>query len=192
MELRKTFQDKFVEKHGVKLGFMSAFVKASCQALKDQPVVNARIEGADIIYNDYIDVSVAVASPTGLVVPVVRNAGEMSFAEIEQEINNLAKKARDGSITLEDMTGGTFTVTNGGIFGSMLGTPIINPPQSAILGMHNTVKRPVCIGDQIVARPIMYLALTYDHRLIDGREAVTFLKKIKECIEDPRMILLDL
>lgn len=171
---------------------MSAFVKAACQALKDQPVVNAQIDGTDIVYNDFIDVSVAVASPTGLVVPVIRNAGEMSFAEIEQEINNLAKRARDGSITLEDMTGGTFTVTNGGIFGSMLGTPIINPPQSAILGMHNTVKRPVCIGDNIVARPIMYLALTYDHRLIDGREAVTFLKKIKECIEDPRNILLDL
>ncbi len=151
MELRKTFQDKFVEKHGVKLGFMSAFVKAACQALKDQPVVNAQIDGTDIVYNDFIDVSVAVASPTGLVVPVIRNAGEMSFAEIEQEINNLAKRARDGSITLEDMTGGTFTVTNGGIFGSMLGTPIINPPQSAILGMHNTVKRPVCIGEQIVA-----------------------------------------
>ena len=144
------------------------------------------------MYHDYIDVSVAVASPTGLVVPVIWNAGEMSFAEIEKSINDLAKRARDGSITLEDMTGGTFTVTNGGIFGSMLGTPIINPPQSAILGMHNTVKRPVCIGDSIVAWPIMYLALTYDHWLIDGREAVTFLKKIKECIEDPRVLLLDL
>ncbi len=150
------------------------------------------METQEIVYHDYIDVSVAVASPTGLVVPVLRNAGDMSFADIEIGIANLAKKAKDGSMTLEDMTGGTFTVTNGGVFGSMLGTPIVNPPQSAILGMHNTVKRPVCIGDSIVARPIMYLALTYDHWLIDGREAVTFLKKIKECIEDPRLLLLDL
>jgi len=149
------------------------------------------METQEIVYHDYIDVSVAVASPTGLVVPVLRNAGDMSFADIEIGIANLAKKAKDGSMTLEDMTGGTFTVTNGGVFGSMLGTPIVNPPQSAILGMHNTVKRPVCIGDSIVARPIMYLALTYDHWLIDGREAVTFLKKIKECIEDPRLLLLD-
>jgi 2-oxoglutarate dehydrogenase E2 component (dihydrolipoamide succinyltransferase) len=171
---------------------MSAFVKASVAALKDQPIVNANIENNEIVYHDYIDVSVAVASPTGLVVPVLRNAGDMSFADVEKGIAALANKAKDGSISLEDMSGGTFTITNGGVFGSMMGTPIINPPQSAILGMHATKKWAVVVGDKIEARPIMYIALTYDHRLIDGREAVTFLKKIKEGIEDPRTLLLEL
>jgi len=159
--------------------------------LLEQPVVNAVIDGSEILYRDYVDVSVAVATPTGLVVPVVRNCEKLSFAEIEKTIAQLGKKARDNQITIEDMAGGTFTISNGGVYGSMLGTPIINPPQSAILGMHGITKRAVVVNDQVVIRPMMYLALTYDHRLVDGREAVTFLKKVKNIVEDPRRLLLD-
>lgn len=192
MNLRKEYGDAFLKKHGIKLGFMSGFIRASSQALKDQPVVNAVIEGKDIVYRDFIDISVAVASPKGLVVPVLRNCQDMEMPDAEKEMFALGQKARDDKITLEDMTGGTFTITNGGVFGSMLGTPIINPPQSAILGMHATKNRPVCVGNKIEARPIMYVALTYDHRIIDGREAVLFLRQIKETIEDPKRLLLDL
>ena len=192
INMRKDFGEEFAKKHGIKLGFMSGFVKAATLALKDQPVVNAVIDGKDIVYRDFIDISVAVSTPKGLVVPVIRNCQDMEMHHVEKELGGFATKARDGNITLEDMTGGTFTITNGGVFGSMMGTPIINPPQSAILGMHATKNRPVCVGDKIVARPIMYVALTYDHRIIDGREAVVFLKTIKETIEDPRRIVLAL
>jgi 2-oxoglutarate dehydrogenase E2 component (dihydrolipoamide succinyltransferase) len=192
INMRKDFGEEFAKKHGIKLGFMSGFVKAATLALKDQPVVNAVIDGKDIVYRDFIDISVAVSTPKGLVVPVLRNCQDMEMHHVEKELGGFATKARDGNITLEDMTGGTFTITNGGVFGSMMGTPIINPPQSAILGMHATKNRPVCVGDKIVARPIMYVALTYDHRIIDGREAVVFLKTIKETIEDPRRIVLAL
>ena len=192
MDARKNMQEAFTKKHGVKLGFMSAFMKASVQALKEQPVVNAAIDGNEMVYRDFIDISTAVSTPTGLVVPVIRNCQDMGFHHLEQALADLAKKARDGKITLEDMTGGTFTITNGGVFGSMMGTPIINLPQSAILGMHATKVRPVVVGGQILARPVMYVALTYDHRIIDGREAVLFLRKIKECIEEPNTILFDL
>jgi len=193
MTLRDTYKEEFFEKHnGVKLGFMSAFVKASAIALKEQPAVNGVIDGKEIVYRDYIDISVAVATPTGLVVPVIRNADQLSFAGVEKTIADYGKKARNGQIQIEDMAGGTFTISNGGVYGSLMGTPIINPPQSAILGMHAINKRPVVVNDQIVIRPMMYLALTYDHRLIDGREAVTFLRKIKSTIEDPRRLLLDL
>jgi 2-oxoglutarate dehydrogenase E2 component (dihydrolipoamide succinyltransferase) len=192
MNLRKQFQESFQKKHGVKLGFMGAFVRGVVQAAKEQPIVNAVIEGDEIVYKDYVDISVAVSTPTGLVVPVLRNCENMSYAGVEQSLLELSLKAREGKIGLDDMKGGTFTITNGGIFGSMMGTPIINPPQSAILGMHAIKNRPVCVGDKIVARPIMYLALTYDHRLIDGREAVLFLRKIKECVEDPNNVLFDL
>lgn len=171
---------------------MSAFVKGAVQALKEQPVTNAVIEGDEIIYKDYIDISVAVATPTGLVVPVLRNCQDMGYSDVEKELQNLALKAREGKITLEDMTGGTFTITNGGVFGSMMGTPIINPPQSCILGMHGIKNRPVVVGDKIVARPMMYLALTYDHRLIDGREAVLFLNRVVESVQNPTSVLLDL
>ena len=179
-------------KHGVKLGFMSAFMKASVQALKEQPVVNAVIDDNDMVYRDFIDISTAVSTPTGLVVPVLRNVQDYGFADFEKGLGELAAKARDGKITLEDLSGGTFTITNGGVFGSMMGTPIVNMPQSAILGMHATKVRPVVVGSQILARPVMYVALTYDHRIIDGREAVLFLRKIKECIEEPKNILFDL
>lgn len=192
MNLRKQFQDDFQKKHGVKLGFMGAFVRGVVQAVKEQPVVNAVIVGDEIVYRDYVDISVAVSTPAGLVVPVLRNCQTMSYAGVEQSLLELSIKARDGKIGLDDMKGGTFTITNGGVFGSMMGTPIINPPQSAILGMHAIKNRPVCVGDKILARPIMYLALTYDHRLIDGREAVLFLRKIKECVEDPNNVLFDL
>jgi len=192
MDARKNMQEAFTKKHGVKLGFMSAFMKASVQALKEQPVVNAAIDGNEMVYRDFIDISTAVSTPTGLVVPVIRNCQDMGFHHLEQALADLAKRARDGKITLEDMTGGTFTITNGGVFGSMMGTPIINLPQSAILGMHATKVRPVVVGAQILARPVMYVALTYDHRIIDGREAVLFLRKIKECIEEPNTILFDL
>lgn len=192
MDLRKQFQEPFQKKHGVKLGFMGAFVKGVVQAAKEQPVVNAVIEGDEIVYRDYVDISVAVATPSGLVVPVIRNCENMRYADVEQTLAELGVKAREGKIGMDDMKGGTFTITNGGIFGSMMGTPIINPPQSAILGMHAIKNRPVCVGNKIVARPIMYLALTYDHRLIDGREAVLFLKKIKDCVEDPNNVLFDL
>uniref|UniRef100_A0A1X7V5P4 Dihydrolipoyllysine-residue succinyltransferase component of 2-oxoglutarate dehydrogenase complex, mitochondrial n=1 Tax=Amphimedon queenslandica TaxID=400682 RepID=A0A1X7V5P4_AMPQE len=192
IELRKKFQDAFVKKHGIKLGFMSPFVKAACSALEDQPVVNAVIDNNEIIYRDYIDISVAVATPKGLVVPVVRNVNVMNYADIEKEIASLGQKARDGALAVEDMDGGTFTISNGGVYGSMFGTPIINPPQSAILGMHGVFDRPVAIEGKVEIRPMMYIALTYDHRLIDGREAVLFLRKIKSGVEDPRSLLLDL
>nr|CAD7255723.1 unnamed protein product [Timema shepardi] len=178
MEFRKTHQDAFTKKHGIKLGFMSPFLKASAYALQDQPVVNAVIEGNEIVYRDFVDISVAVATPKGLVVPVVHNVDAMSYAEIELKLVELGEKARKGALSVEESDGGTFTVSNGGVFGSLMGTPIINPPQSAILGMHG-----------VVIRPMMYIALTYDHRLIDGREAVLFLRKIKAAVEDPRIIL---
>ncbi|GLU23730.1 hypothetical protein SLE2022_397130 [Rubroshorea leprosula] len=192
MKLRSDYKDAFVEKHGVKLGFMSGFVKATVSALQQQPIVNAVIDGDDIIYRDYIDISIAVGTPKGLVVPVVRNSERMNFAEIEKEINTLAKKANDGTISIDEMAGGTFTISNGGVYGSLISTPIINPPQSAILGMHSIVNRPMVVGGNIVSRPMMYIALTYDHRLIDGREAVYFLRRIKDVVEDPRRLLLDI
>jgi len=192
MQMRDEFKDEFQKKHGAKLGFMSAFVKAAAVALVDQPVVNAVITGSDIVYRSYVDISVAVATPKGLVTPVLRNCETMSFADIEKQIAALGEKARKGQISLEDLAGGTFTISNGGVYGSLMGTPIVNPPQSAILGMHAINKKAVVVNDQIVIRPIMYLALTYDHRLIDGREAVTFLRKIKSVIEDPRRLLLEL
>ncbi|KAK9285605.1 hypothetical protein L1049_025081 [Liquidambar formosana] len=191
MKLRSDYKDAFVEKHGVKLGFMSGFVKAAVSGLQNQPIINAVIDGDDIIYRDYIDISIAVGTPKGLVVPVIRNAGEMNFADIEKEINTLAKKANTGSLSVDEMAGGTFTISNGGVYGSLLSTPIINPPQSAILGMHSIVSRPMVVGGDIVPRPMMYIALTYDHRLIDGREAVFFLRRIKDVVEDPRRLLLD-
>jgi 2-oxoglutarate dehydrogenase E2 component (dihydrolipoamide succinyltransferase) len=192
IDARNRFKDVFEKKHGVKLGFMSFFAKASCLALKDIPAVNARLEGDEIVYADYVDLSVAVSAPNGLVVPVVRNVDKMSFAEIEKAIAAYGKKAKDGTLTLEDMKGGTFTISNGGVFGGLLSTPIINPPQSAVLGLHRIEDRPVVRGGQIVIRPMMYIALSYDHRLIDGREAVTALKTIKEAIEDPTRLLIDL
>jgi len=190
MEFRKKFKDDVQKNKNVKLGFMSAFVKAAVYALKDQPVVNAYIDGQDIVYHDYIDISVAVASPRGLVVPVIRNAETLSFLDVERTLAELGDKARKDAISLEEMTGGTFTISNGGVFGSLMGTPILNPPQAAILGMHAVNDRPVAVNGQVVIRPMMYVALTYDHRLIDGREAVTFLRKIKEAVEDPRVLLL--
>lgn len=192
MEMRQRYKDVFLKKHGVKLGFMSAFVKASAYALKDQPVVNSVIEGNQILYRDFIDISVAVATPKGLVVPVLRNVDHMNFADVEKNVNLLGEKAKNNALTVADMEGGTFTISNGGVFGSLFGTPIINPPQSAILGMHAIKEKPVAVNGQVVIRPVMVVALTYDHRLIDGREAVTFLKKIVDVIEDPRVILLDL
>ncbi len=192
MEMRKKYKDLFKEKHGVGLGFMSFFTKAACAALKQFPAVNGMIDGQEIVYHNYADVGVAVSTPRGLVVPVIRNAESMSMAAVESKIIELATRARDGKITIEEMQGGTFTITNGGIFGSMLSTPILNAPQSAILGLHNIVERPVAVNGQVVIRPIMYLALSYDHRIIDGRESVSFLKAIKEMIEDPSRLLLDL
>lgn len=191
MEMRRELKDAFLERHGVKLGFMSAFVKAAGAALQYVPAVNGVIDGDNIIYRDYYDISVAVSTPKGLVVPVLRNVDQLSFADVEKTINELGRKARDGTLSIDEMAGGTFTISNGGVFGSVLSTPIINPPQSAILGMHATNMRPWVVNGQIVPRPIMNLALTYDHRLIDGREAVTFLKRIKEIVEDPRRLLLD-
>ncbi|KAG5885102.1 hypothetical protein JTB14_017277 [Gonioctena quinquepunctata] len=189
MQFRKQNQEAFQKKHGLKLGFMSAFLKASAYALQDQPVVNGVIDGQEIVYRDYVDISVAVATPKGLVVPVVRNVERMNFAEIEQAMAQMAEKARKGQLAVEDMDGGTFTISNGGVFGSLLGTPIINPPQSSILGMHGIFERPIALKGQVVIRPMMYVALTYDHRLIDGREAVLFLKKIKQGVEDPSSII---
>ncbi|KAK2856270.1 hypothetical protein Q5P01_005005 [Channa striata] len=193
-EMRKTHKDAFLKKHNTKLGFMSAFVKAAAHALTDQPAVNAVIDDTtkEIIYRDYVDISVAVATPKGLVVPVIRNVEAMNFADIENAINALGEKARKNELAVEDMDGGTFTISNGGVFGSLFGTPIINPPQSAILGMHGIFDRPVAINGQVEIRPMMYVALTYDHRLVDGREAVTFLRKIKAVVEDPRVLLLDM
>jgi 2-oxoglutarate dehydrogenase E2 component (dihydrolipoamide succinyltransferase) len=190
MDLRAKYKDKFKEKYGVGLGFMSFFSKAVCEALKDFPTVNARIEGDEIVYSDFTDISIAVSAPKGLVVPVVRNVESLSLAEIEKIIADLAGKARENKLSIEEMTGGTFTITNGGIFGSMLSTPIINAPQSAILGMHNIVERPVAINGQVVIRPVMYVALSYDHRVIDGRESVSFLFRIKQLLEDPARLLL--
>lgn len=191
MELRKKYQDSFVEKHGGKLGFMSFFVKAAVNALKEIPAVNAAIDNDEIVYHKYYNIGIAVGSKTGLVVPVLRDADQKSFAEIEKEVGNLGKKARDGKITVEDLSGGTFSITNGGIYGSLMSTPIINPPQTAILGMHAIKDRAVVVNGQVVARPMMYLALSYDHRLIDGGEAVTFLVRIKEAIEDPTRLLIE-
>lgn len=189
MALRNKYKDKFKEKHGVGLGFMSFFTKAVTEALKLYPAVNAMIDGDEIVYHNYADVGIAVSSPKGLMVPVVRNAESMSLAEIEKTIGELAAKARDGRITVDEMTGGTFTITNGGVFGSLMSTPIINPPQSAILGMHNIVERPVAVNGQVVIRPMMYIALSYDHRIIDGRESVSFLVKVKQMIENPHKML---
>lgn len=192
MDLRSKFKDKFKEKHEVGLGFMSFFVKAVTVALKDFPVINAYIDGEELVYNDYADISVAVSTPRGLVVPVIRNAETLSFAAIEKEIVRLAVRARDGKLGLDEMSGGTFTITNGGTFGSMLSTPIINAPQSAILGMHNIVERAVVVDGQIVVRPIMYVALSYDHRTIDGKDSVSFLVRVKQLLEDPMRLLLDM
>jgi 2-oxoglutarate dehydrogenase E2 component (dihydrolipoamide succinyltransferase) len=192
IDARARYKDLFEKKHGIRLGFMAFFVKACALAAKDVPSVNASLEGDEIVYHDYLDVSVAVSAPKGLVVPVVRNAQAMSFAEIEKTIAAYGKKAKEGTLTVEEMSGGTFTISNGGVFGSLLSTPIINPPQSAVLGMHRIEERPVVKDGQIVARPMMYLALSYDHRIIDGREAVTFLVRVKEAIEDPTRLLIDL
>jgi 2-oxoglutarate dehydrogenase E2 component (dihydrolipoamide succinyltransferase) len=185
MELRNKYKDKFKEEKGVSLGFMSFFTKAVTEALRQFPSVNAQIDGEEMVMHDYADIGIAVSSPKGLMVPVVRNAERMSLAEIESAIKTLAIKARDGKLSIDEMTGGTFTITNGGVFGSMLSTPILNPPQSAILGMHNIVDRPIAVNGQVVIRPIMYVALSYDHRIIDGKESVSFLYKVKEMIEDP-------
>lgn len=190
MELRAKYKDKFKEKHGVGLGFMSFFTKAVTEALKDWPAVGARIEGEEVVYSNYADISIAVSAPKGLVVPVIRNAESLSLAGIEKAVAALAVKARDNKLSLEEMTGGTFTITNGGVFGSMLSTPIINSPQSAILGMHNIIERPVAVNGQVVIRPMMYVALSYDHRIIDGRESVSFLVRVKQLLEDPSRLLL--
>ncbi len=192
MDARNRYKDLFEKKHGIRLGFMSFFVKAVALAVRDVPAVNGSIEGDEIVYRDYLDVSVAVSAPKGLVVPVIRNAQAMSFAEIEQAIAAFGKKAKEGTLTVDDMAGGTFTISNGGVFGSLLSTPILNPPQSGVLGMHRIEERPVAINGQVVIRPMMYLALSYDHRLVDGREAVTFLVRVKEAIEDPTRLLIDL
>jgi 2-oxoglutarate dehydrogenase E2 component (dihydrolipoamide succinyltransferase) len=190
MELRAKYKDKFKEKYGVGLGFMSFFTKAVCEALKEWPAVGARIEGEEVVYSNFADISIAVSAPKGLVVPVIRNADSMSLAEIEKAVAALAVKARDNKLSLEEMTGGTFTITNGGVFGSMMSTPIINSPQSAILGMHNIIERPVAVSGQVVIKPMMYVALSYDHRIIDGRESVSFLVRVKQLLEDPSRLLL--
>uniref|UniRef100_A0A914Z1H2 Dihydrolipoyllysine-residue succinyltransferase component of 2-oxoglutarate dehydrogenase complex, mitochondrial n=1 Tax=Panagrolaimus superbus TaxID=310955 RepID=A0A914Z1H2_9BILA len=192
MEMRTRYQKDFMKKHGIKLGLMSPFVRAAAYAMTDQPIVNAVFDETEIVYRQFVDISIAVATPKGLVVPVLRNVEGMDYAKIELSLAELGEKARDGKLAVEDMEGGTFTISNGGVFGSMFGTPIINPPQSAILGMHGIFDRPVAINGKVEVRPMMYIALTYDHRLIDGREAVTFLKKIKSSVEDPRTILMNL
>lgn len=191
-KLRKTYQEKFVEKYGVKLGFMSIFSKACAQVLMEMPEVNATLDGDHVIMHDYVDISIAIATDTGLVVPPIHNVESRSFADIELKIKELAGKARSGKLTLEEMSGGTFSITNGGTFGSMLSTPILNKPQSAILGMHNIIKRPVAIGDEVQIRPMMYLALSYDHRVIDGKSSVTFLVKVKELLEDPVQLMMNI
>jgi 2-oxoglutarate dehydrogenase E2 component (dihydrolipoamide succinyltransferase) len=191
MALRERVKDAFEKKHGAKLGFMSFFVKACIQALKEIPAVNAEIDGDDLVYKNYYDIGVAVGTPQGLVVPVVRDADQLGFAQIEQKIAELGHKARDGKLTLDDLSGGTFTISNGGIYGSLMSTPILNPPQSGILGMHKIMQRPIAVGSEIKLRPMMYLALSYDHRIVDGREAVTFLVRVKECLEDPERLLLE-
>ena len=192
ISMRNEYKEEFQKRYSTKLGFMSFFVKACVVGLKNYPVVNAEIQGDEIIYKNYYNISIAVGTDRGLVVPVLRNTDEMSFADIEKNITQLGEKARDGKIVIEDLQGGTFTITNGGIYGSMLSTPILNPPQSAVLGMHNIVERPVVINKKIEIRPIMYLALSYDHRIIDGKEAVSFLKIVKDCLEDPRRLFLNL
>jgi 2-oxoglutarate dehydrogenase E2 component (dihydrolipoamide succinyltransferase) len=190
MDLRGKYKDQFKEKYGVGLGFMSFFSKAVCEAMKDFPAVNARIDGEEVVYNDFVDISIAVSAPKGLVVPIIRNAESLTLAQIEKAVVELATKARDSKLTLEEMTGGTFTITNGGVFGSMMSTPIINAPQSAILGMHNIIERPIAEKGEVVIRPMMYLALSYDHRIIDGRESVGFLVRVKQLLEDPARLLL--
>lgn len=190
MDIRKKYKDAFKEKHEIGLGFMSFFSKAVCEALKEYPSVNSYINGENVEYHDYCDISIAVSAPKGLVVPVIRNAESLSLADIEKEVSRLAGKARNNKLSIEEMSGGTFTITNGGVFGSMMSTPIINPPQSAILGMHNIVERPVVVNGEIVARPMMYIALSYDHRIIDGRESVSFLVKVKQLLEDPIRLML--
>jgi 2-oxoglutarate dehydrogenase E2 component (dihydrolipoamide succinyltransferase) len=192
IELRNRYKEKFEKENGVKLGFMSFFVKAAVHALKKYPVVNASVDGTDIVYHGYFDIGIAVGSPRGLVVPIVRNCDQLSFADIEKKIADFGKRAQDGKLTIEELTGGTFSISNGGVFGSMLSTPIINPPQSAILGIHLTKERPVVENGQIVVRPMNYLAVSYDHRIIDGREAVLFLVAIKDALEDPSRLLLEL
>jgi len=192
MAVRAEYRDAFEKKHGVRLGFMSFFVRACVVALKEFPAVNAEIDGDDLVYKNYYDIAIAVAGPQGLVVPVVRDADTLSFADIEGAIGDFGRRARDGQLAMEEMQGGTFTITNGGVFGSLMSTPILSPPQSAILGMHKTMQRAMVMPDgSIAARPMMYVALSYDHRIIDGREAVSFLVRVKECVEDPRRILLD-
>ncbi len=192
MDLRTTFKDQFEKKHGVKLGFMSFFVKACCHALAEVPDVNAEIDGTDIVYKNYVHMGVAVGTPNGLVVPVVRDADQMSFAAIEKKISELGLRARDGKLSMAEMQGGSFTISNGGVYGSLMSSPILNPPQSGILGMHKIQDRPVVVGGAIVVRPMMYLALSYDHRVVDGKGAVTFLVRVKEALEDPRRLLMDL
>ena len=191
MALRTKYKEPFQKRHGVGLGFMSFFVKACVEALRAFPAVNARIDGPDMVYQNFYDIGVAVSTEKGLMVPVLRDAGRLSFAQIEKGIAELAAKARDGKISVADLQNGTFTITNGGIFGSLLSTPILNPPQSGILGMHAIQKRPVAVGDEVVVRPMMYLALSYDHRLVDGREAVSFLVRVKECVENPERLMLE-
>jgi 2-oxoglutarate dehydrogenase E2 component (dihydrolipoamide succinyltransferase) len=192
LALRERYRDSFEKKHGVRLGFMSFFVKAAIVALKELPAANGEIDGDDIVYKNYYDIGVAVGTAQGLVVPVLRDADSRSFADVEKTIADLGKRARDGKLGLDELSGGTFTITNGGVYGSLMSTPILNPPQSAILGMHKIDRRPVAVGDKIEIRPMMYVALSYDHRIVDGREAVTFLVRVKECIEDPQRILLDM
>ncbi|MGQ3031899.1 MAG: dihydrolipoyllysine-residue succinyltransferase, partial [Ferrovibrionaceae bacterium] len=189
---RKTYVEAFEKKHGVRLGFMSFFVKAAVAALKAIPAVNAEIAGDELIYKNYYNIGVAVSTPTGLIVPVLRDADQMSYADVEKKIAELGKRGRDGKISVDELQGGTFTISNGGVFGSLLSTPILNPPQSGILGMHKVQDRPMAVNGQVVIRPMMYLALSYDHRIIDGREAVTFLVKLKEGIEDPQRLLFDI
>jgi 2-oxoglutarate dehydrogenase E2 component (dihydrolipoamide succinyltransferase) len=191
MGLRSEYKDLFQKKHGVKLGFMSFFVKACCHALMEVPDVNAEIDGTDVIYKNFVHMGVAVGTPNGLVVPVVRNANEMGFAAIEKKIAELGSRARDGKLSMAEMQGGTFTISNGGVYGSLMSTPILNPPQSGVLGMHRIEQRPVAVDGQVVIRPMMYLALSYDHRIVDGKEAVTFLVRVKEALEDPERLLLD-
>jgi 2-oxoglutarate dehydrogenase E2 component (dihydrolipoamide succinyltransferase) len=190
MDLRGRYQERFVKEHGVKLGFMSFFTKAVCQALKSYPLVNAGLDGRDIVYHDYYDIGVAVSSERGLVVPVLRNADRLAFADIEKAIADFARRANSLELTLEELEGGTFTISNGGVFGSLLSTPILNPPQSGVLGLHKIQDRPIAENGQVVIRPMMYVALTYDHRIIDGREAVSFLKAVKDALEDPARLLL--
>jgi len=189
--LRTAHKEAFEKKHGVRLGFMSFFVKAAIAALKEIPAVNGEIDGEDIVYKNYYDIGVAVGLEQGLVVPVLRDADQLSFAEIEKRIADFGRRARDGKLTIDELTGGSFTISNGGVYGSLMSMPILNPPQSGILGMHRTMPRPVAVGDKVEIRPMMYLALSYDHRIVDGREAVTFLVRIKECIEEPERLILD-